>query len=136
MTIMDYSYLAKTKEIYSMILGEYEKLDEEGILVIEYTGFVRDLNLYHLFGWYINYGNQNSKYHHDNRYFVYDELIELLKNSNIEFIDNHISTETIKEQFEKSESLKYSFQRDSETTSRIYLASRVKEKIKTRELKR
>lgn len=133
---MDYSYLAKTKEIYSMILGEYEKLDQEGILVIEYTGFVRDLKLYHLFGWYINYGNQNSKYHHDMRYFIYDELIELLKNSNIEFIDNHISTETIKEQFEKSESLNYSFQRDFEITSRIYLASRVKEKIKTRELKR
>ncbi len=127
---MDYSYLAKTKEIYSMILGEYEKLDEEGILVIEYTGFVRDLNLYHLFGWYINYGNQNSKYHHDMRHFIYDELIELLNNSNIEFIDNHISTEAIKEQFEKSELLKYSFQRDFETTSRIYLANRVKEKIK------
>lgn len=130
---MDYSYLNKTKEIYSMILEEYEKLNEEGILVIEYTGFVRDLKLYHLFGWYINYGNTNSKYHHDTRYFIYDELIELLKNNGIDFVDNHISTETINE---KSKSLNYSFQRDFETTSRIYLANRVKEKNKTRELKR
>lgn len=133
---MDYSCLDKTEEIYEMIVKEYEKLDEEGILVIEYTGFVRDFKLYHLFGWYIDYGNQNSKYHHDNRYFVYDELIKLLKNSKIDFIDNHISTETIKELFEKSKSLNNSFQRDFETTSRIYLANRVKDKIKVRELKR
>ena len=127
--------LDKTLEIYHMILGEYTKLNDEGILVIDYTGFARDYSLYKILEWYISFNNSQSKYSFDNRYFNHNRLIEMLTNSNIDFIDNHISSETINEQFHKTNFTDdYSFKREFETISKLYVANNVREKIKTRKL--
>lgn len=127
--------LDKTLEIYYMILGEYTKLNDEGILVIDYTGFARDYSLYKILEWYISFNNSQSKYIFDNRYFNHDRLIEMLTNSNIDFIDNHISSQTINEQFHKTNFTgNYSFKREFETISKLYVANDVSEKIKTRKL--
>ena len=59
----------------------------------------------------------------------------MLTNSNIDFIDNHISSETINEQFHKTNFTDdYSFKREFETISKLYVANNVREKIKTRKL--
>jgi hypothetical protein len=126
--------LERTLEIYDFILNEYKKLSEDGILVLDYTGYARDYRLYHLLDWYISYKNGQSKLNFDNRYFDYQKLIELLDNSGMDYINNHISTETIGEQFKNSASLFASFNRDFETVSRIYVADNVSEKIKVRKL--
>lgn len=129
-------YLDKTIEVYNMILEEYSRLGDEGILVIDYTGYARDYSLYHLLAWYVSYENSQSKYNFDNRYFNYHTLMELLINSNIDYIDEHISTENINENFKKMTSTdNSSFKRNFETISKIYVGDRVKEKIKTRKLK-
>lgn len=47
--------LERTLEIYDFILNEYKKLSEDGILVLDYTGYARDYRLYHLLDWYISY---------------------------------------------------------------------------------
>ena len=52
----------------------------------------------------------------------------------MDYINNHISTETIGEQFKNSASLFASFNRDFETVSRFYVADNVSEKIKVRKL--
>lgn len=127
--------LERTLEIYDFILNEYTKLNEDGILVIDYTGYVRDYRLYHLLDWYISYENNQSKLNFDNRYFDYQKLIELLSNSGIDYINNHISTETIEEQFKNSVFLSTQFTRDFETVSRFYVADNVSEKIKVRRIK-
>ena len=91
--------LERTLEIYDFILDEYAKLGEDGILIMDYTAYARDNRLYHLLDWYISYESSQSKFNFDNRYFDYYKLIEMLKNSGIDYIDNHISTEAINEQF-------------------------------------
>lgn len=127
--------LDKTLEIYHIILGEYTKLNDESILVVDYTGFARDYSLYKILEWYISFNNSQSKYSFDNRYFNHNRLIEMLTNSNIDFIDNHISSETINEQFHKANfTSNYSFKREFETISKLYVANNVREKIKTRKL--
>ena len=126
--------LEKTLEIYDFILNEYKKLSEDGILVIDYTGYARDCRLYHLLDWYISYESSQSKLNFDNRYFDYQKLVELLGNSGIDYINNHISIETIEEQYKNSVSLSTSFNRDFETVSRFYVANNVSEKIKVRKL--
>ncbi len=131
MTIMA---LERTLEVYNMILYQYTKLGEDDILVIDYTGYVRDYRLYHLLDWYISYKNGQSKLNFDNRYFNYYKLIELLGNSRISYINNHISNEMMAEQFKNSFFLPSSFKRNFETISKIYVADRVSEKIKNRKL--
>ena len=81
----------RTLEIYNLILNEYAKLNEDGILVIDYTGYARDNRLYHLLDWYISYETGQSKFNFDNRYFDYQKLIGMISNSGIDYIDNHIS---------------------------------------------
>ena len=59
----------------------------------------------------------------------------MLNNSNIHYIDNHISSETINEQFKKMHLVNNnSFKRNFETISKIYVAENVSEKIKVRKL--
>ena len=126
--------LERTMEIYNFILNEYSKLSEDGILVIDYTGYARDYRLYHLLDWYVSYESSLGKLNFDNRYFDYQKLIELLNTGGISYINNHISPKTIAEQFKNSASLSISFNRDFETVSRFYVADNVSEKIKVRKL--
>ena len=125
----------RTLEIYNLILNEYAKLNEDGILVIDYTDYARDNRLYHLLDWYISYETGQSKFNFDNRYFDYQKLIGMISNSGIDYIDNHISMETINEQFKSMYSTNNaSFSRNFETVSKLYVADRVSEKIKVRKL--
>ncbi len=126
--------LDKTIEVSDMILEEYNRLNKDGILVIEYTGSMRNPNLYHILVWYISYENGRSKMHFDNRHFNYCRLIEILNNNAIEYIDHHISYEAINKYFENSVVIYNSMQRDFETVSKFYLADNVGEKIMTRKL--
>jgi len=134
---MDYIYLDKTAEILNMILEEYKKLNEDDILVIDYTGSPRT-HLYHILEWYISYESGQSKLHFaqiDERIFDYYKLIEQLNNNAIEYINYHISIERISQQFKNSVSLDYSMHRDFETVSKFYIADNVGEKVKVRALK-
>ena len=132
---MVFMNLDRTLEIYHLILDEYTKLKEEGILVVDYTGFARDYSLYRLLEWYISFNDGQSKYNFENRYFNHLKLIEMLVKNKIDFIDNHISSEIINEQFHKANlNSNYSFKREFEIVSKLYVANNVKEKIKTRKL--
>lgn len=123
--------LDKTIEVSDMILEEYNRLNKDDILVIEYNG---KTNLYHILEWYISYEHGRSKIHFDNRHFNYYRLIEMLNNNAIEYINHHISYETINRYFKNSVAIYNSMQRDFEVVSKFYIADNVGEKIMTRKL--
>ncbi len=128
---MDDKDLDKTIEVSNMIIEEYNRLNKDDILVIEYNG---KTNLYHILVWYISYEHGRSKMHFDNRYFNYYRLIEMLNNNAIEYINHHISYETINRYFKNSVAIYNSKQRDFEVVSKFYIADNVGEKIMTRKL--
>jgi len=130
-----YMVLDKTPQIYEFILRQYTYLTDDGILVMDYTGYARNLKMYKLLEWYISYSHNNSKINFSEEYFNYKLLIQLLKGSEIDFVDEHIDTKTINEQMNGCNINSFQRPNSIQTVSKLFVAPKIdKEKIKVRKL--